>query len=168
MGQRSVSRRENPRTRPEAARAQTKRVPLHEQKSKTGVQWEDEEAAKQFVSRWVNEKDQFGDRTLRFKAAGWEDVSRELVMYCGAEAVTHTDSGLSYLRKQVGLDPRGQPLYARLMRIRKEWYDEDFIAKQRKIDEVEGQIKRTLHDEDGEFYGDVDMQTRLHKGKRKI
>lgn len=168
MGQRSVSRRENSRVRPEAERAATKRVPLHEQKSKTGVQYSDPEKAKGYVDRWVNEKDQFGDRGLRFKAAGFEDVPKTEVMYCGAEAVTHTDSGLSYLRKQVGLDPRGHPLYARLMWIRKEWYDEDFMAKQAKVDLLDGQIKRTLEGSDGEFYGDVDVTTRLHKGKRKI
>ena len=72
------------------------------------------------------------------------------------------------MRKQVGLDQSGQPLFAVLMWIKREWFDEDFEAKMAKIDAVEGQIKRTLQDGDGEFYGDVNMHTRLHKGRRKI
>ncbi len=168
MPQRSVARRENSRVRPEGERAATKRVPLHEQKSKTGVQYVDPEDKKGYEDRWVNEHDQFGDRSLRFKTAGWVDVPREKVLYCGAEAVTHTESGGSFLHKQVGVDPMGKGLFARLMWIRKEWFDEDFIAKQAKIDVMEGQIRRTLAEGDGEFYGDVDISTRLHHGKRRI
>ena len=168
MGQRSVSGRENTRARPEAKRAAKKRVPLHEQKSKTGVEYVDKDEKAGYEDRWVNEHDQFGDRSLRFKAAGFEDVPKSKVLYCGAESVTHTESGTSFLRKQVGLDQRGNPLYARLMWIRKEWYDEDFMAKQAKIDQTEGQIRRTLQDDEGEFYGDVGVSSRLHKGKRKI
>ena len=169
MGQRSVSDRLGAiRERPESKRAANKRVPLYEQKSKTGVEYKDPMDRKRFRDRWVNERDQFGDRTIRFRTAGYEFVPKEKILFCGAESVTNTDTGLSFMRKQVGIDPIGQPLYAVLMWIKMEWFDEDFEAKMAKIDEVEGQIKRTLQSDDGEFYGDVNMTTRLHQGKRKI
>lgn len=169
MPQRSVSDRLSTiRDRPESKRAANERVPLYEQKSKTGVEYKDEQDRERYKDRWVNEKDQFGDRTLRFRTAGYEFVPKEKIQFCGAESVTNTESGLSFMRKQVGIDQSGQPLFAVLMWIKREWYDEDFEAKMAKIDEVEGQIKRTLQQDDGEFYGDVNMTSRLHHGKRKI
>ena len=68
MGQRSVSGRGDAiRARPESKRAANRRVPLYEQKSKTGVEYVDPKDAQRYKDRFVNEKDQFGDRTLRFR-----------------------------------------------------------------------------------------------------
>lgn len=170
MGQRRVSRgnRENPRERPEGERAANERVPMHEQKSKMGIVWVDPDAAACYSPRWVNEVDQFGPRLPRFYLAGWQDVPPEAVRHCGAEAATHTEGGGSFLRKQVGLDRHGVPVFSRLLWIRNEWYQEDQDTKQAKIDATEGQIKRTLQEGEGEYYGDVGVATRLHKGRRKI
>lgn len=169
MGRAELSRgRENPRVRPEGERADTDRVPLHEQKSKLGVVWADASYSERYVARWVNEEDQFGARPPRFQMGGWEYVPREAVRYIGAEAASHTESGGSFFRKQVGIDIHGKPLYARFMWIKREWYDEDQQAKQAKIDAVEGQIKRTLEESDGDFYGDVNVVSRLHRARKKI
>lgn len=84
--------------------------------------------------RWVNDTEA-GMRIDRFKQGGWEVVEKEAVKV-GDKAV---DSG-----SQVGsVTTRyvGQGTQAVLMRILKEWYDEDQEAKQAKLDEIDDAMR---------------------------
>jgi hypothetical protein len=51
------------------------------------------------------------------------------------------DLGDSRIRFLVGLNKEGQPMYAYLMKIRQEWYDEDQADQQSKNDKIDAAIR---------------------------
>jgi hypothetical protein len=85
--------------------------------------------------RWVNDQ---GWRVDRFKEAGYEVVSHD-VMVGDRKATASSAQGSTTV---VPINKQGEK--AVLMRIKKEWYDEDQANKQKSVDESEAAMKREL------------------------
>ena len=107
----------------------------------------------EFEYRWVSDKDDAGARIFVFKEAGYEFVQMEEVSGIGENNVYTTDNVGSIVAR-----PDGSGRYLFLMKIRKEWYDEDQVAKANQIDETELSIKRkrAASADDGQ-YGEVKL-----------
>ena len=91
--------------------------------------------------RWVTDIDEKGSRIYKYKRGGWEMsplINSEGEIIVGEEAVFRTENKEDIIRLHVGA---GQFSY--LMRIKKEYYDEDQRAKAAEIDEVEATIAGT-------------------------
>lgn len=163
-----MANRKEERLRTETLRP--KRVPLLEQRSKMGVHVLDG-SDKEYYYRWVNELDQYGHRIPRFELGGYEIAPNE-VMVGDTGVISHNTSHGTGSKRQTGIDRRGQPMYSILMRIKWEYFDEDFIKKMDKVDATEGDIRRTLEGETGVdgasgVYGDVKLGEKRTIAKRK-
>lgn len=137
---------QNQTTRTEEVARPKQRVPLHGMhRDVLTVQGKD----KAFVYRWVKDVDETGQRIFRFKEAGYEFApSNGLTI--GEHSVYKSDKVSSAIvRRSSGTD--GQWLY--LMRIKREWYDEDQAAKLDYIKERKGELI-AQKDAPG-FYGDL-------------
>lgn len=86
-----------------------------------------------FVYRIVNDED---DRITRFKDGGYELVPDETVKV-GDNRANAASSMSSMKQLSVG---GGKKAY--LMRIRKDWYDEDQKEKQKRVDDQEATTKK--------------------------
>lgn len=98
-----------------------------------------------YVGRVIND---IPGRLAAAIEGGYEFVSREDAPNWGADEVTpgNSDPGTKVSRV-VGTNPDGTPLRGYLMRIRKEWYDEDQDAKMKRVDETADAIRHGTHDE---------------------
>jgi hypothetical protein len=85
-----------------------------------------------YVYRIVNDS---GDRINEFLEAGYELVPEDSVKV-GDKRVNKASSEGSNAQISVG---QGQKAF--VMRIRKEWYQEDQAAKQQRVDQLEATIK---------------------------
>jgi hypothetical protein len=83
--------------------------------------------------RWVNQTD---DRLTMYEEAGWEYVKEKVKVGDGKRPEEAKQIG-SAVKKPVGRD-----VVAYLMRIKKEWYQEDQDAKSEKIKETMKELKR--------------------------
>lgn len=99
-----------------------------------------------YVYRFVNDT---GSRVANFQSAGYEIV-RDENLVVGDNRVF--DPSASETGKKV-ISNDGIVSY--LMRIKKEWHEEDQAAKQAYIDETEGAIKQTASQ--GADYGSVKL-----------
>ena len=117
----------------------TKRIPISGQRDIMAVTGIDQE---NYVYRWVNDK---GVRIDQFKQAGYETVEQDGKIMLGA-ASTQT---LGSVIKVVVDRNTGQE--AILMRIRKEWYDEDRAADAAEIARSEESMFRQLKEADGRY-----------------
>lgn len=108
-----------------------KRVPLSgTERNILGVRNKDP----RFVYRWVNV---INDRIPRFQDGGYEPVTREMIGD-HEDAKVDTSKGTSSIaEKGVGMGMK-----AILMRIPREFYEEDQKAKQMRVDEIEASMKR--------------------------
>ncbi len=106
----------------------TKRTPINGQRSILNVKGKDPE----YSYRIVNDVD---DRINEFLERGYEIVTEESVVVGDKRVAKPTQSG-SAVELSVG-----QGTKAFLMRIKKEWYDEDQAVKQAKVSEIENQMK---------------------------
>jgi len=88
-----------------------------------------------FVYRWVND---VAGRIQKFKEGGYEVVTQDLEV--GQAAVDRGSKLGSAITKSVG----GQ-VTAVLMRIPKEWYDEDQAAKMAEVDALEVAMRDAAH-----------------------
>ncbi len=91
-----------------------------------------------FVYRFVVDKMERGARMMRFERGGWtyariDDLHGGITV--GEESVYKSKDHGSIVRF-----PSGEGLFSYLMKIKKEWYDEDQAAKAAAIDEVEQTI----------------------------
>lgn len=107
------------------------RVPLHEQRDVMNVSDRDPD----YHYRWVNDVEQ-GQRVMKFQKAGYE-VVQDKVAVGDPTVESKTDNTSSVNTKYVGNNMK-----AILMRIPKEWYEEDQAAKQAKVDESEYLMKQ--------------------------
>ena len=98
-----------------------------------------------FVYRWVNDTQ---GRIDLFLKGGYEFVQEDLAV--GDKSVDSTSDISSMVSKGVG---GGTTAY--LMRISKEFYEEDRAAANRAIDENEADMKRTLNSGKDGTYGSV-------------
>jgi hypothetical protein len=85
--------------------------------------------------RWFND---VGDRINEAVESGREYVLKEDVVL---DASMEKPGLGSCVSKCVGKHPDGSPKMAYLLRIRKEWYDEDQIEKQKAADLVDQSIR---------------------------
>lgn len=119
------------------------RTPLHDQKDKINIK----EMDPNYHYRWVTSNNPTDpDRVERFKRGGYEVVGGNVkVGDSTVEDLTTRSSGA--VERYMG---QGQK--AVLMRIRRDWYEEDQAAKQKEIDALEQQMKReALQDRYGRF-----------------
>lgn len=73
---------------------------------------------------------------------GYEFVTPDEIDGVGVNVVSrNTDIG-DKIRFLVGKNDQGLPLYAYLMKIRQEWYDEDLREQQQKVDVIDDAIRR--------------------------
>jgi len=102
-----------------------------------------------YVYRWVNDNND--GRIDRFKIGGYEFVEQGDHVV-GDRDVDSSRGTSSHITKMVGKD-----VTAYLMRIKKEFYEEDQIAKATAILDTEEDIKRELNSgqEDKGTYGEV-------------
>ena len=122
--------------RKEARKAgKVSRVPFGQHKLKLQLSDIDREAldSKGFVTRWVND---VGGRLNQAQAGGWAFVDPEEATSLGASAVHDPNTSLGKQVRQV-VSKGKDPIFAYLMKIRKEFYDEDQKAKMDEIDEME-------------------------------
>lgn len=98
-----------------------------------------------YVYRWVNDTD---GRIARFRAAGYEFVEHEVgVGQRTTDSAKGVEKGWS---KDVG-----QGITAYLMRIKREWFEEDQAAKQANVDRSEESLFRQLNKGGDGSYGKV-------------
>ena len=86
-----------------------------------------------------------GDRVLQLQEMGYEVVTDKTVKVGDRRVAVPTAEGTP-VKVSVGKDANGSPQYAYVMRIKKEYWDEDQKAKQEVIDETERQMKRDIRD----------------------
>lgn len=134
VNQNRAPRRGRPSVRESGGRS--RRIPLGVAELKLEVP----EAANDpdHVYRWINDKP---GRLQRAIAGGWEYVE-DHAMQIGTGSTTRNSEQDSRISQIVGKNENGFPLYAYLMRIKREWYDEDQSVKQAAIDEVQKTIER--------------------------
>jgi len=94
------------------------------------------------VARWVND---VSDRIIRFREGGWEFITDTGVCVGEKTVEASRDCG-STIRRLVGTGPNNEPLYAYLMAISKDWYNEDQERKQDRVDELEESIYERAQD----------------------
>jgi hypothetical protein len=110
----------------------------------------------------VHDVSENGQRIHRFLMGGWEFAPKENLSI-GSEMVFTSENVGSIVRVPGG---RGEYLY--LMRIPKEWFEEDRAAKADTILETERKVtrKRQRDDEDGDYgEGKVSSSVPLLGGK---
>lgn len=111
-----------------------KRIPVSGNRDILTVQGKDPN----YVYRFVND---VPGRIAKFQAAGYEVVDHDATI--GGVTVDSSKGTDSTKSKIVGQDRlTGNAVEAYLMRIPKEYYEEDQAAKQQKIDEKEIAMKR--------------------------
>lgn len=126
-----------------------KRVPLHAQRV-LDVDNKDPN----FEYRVVNE---LPGRIDKFLKAGWETVSGD-VSTSDAGRVQDASQLGSVTRRVVNKSARADAQTAILMRIPKEYYDEDQLAKQRQVDEKEASFDPTKNKDDHGYAAQLDKK----------
>lgn len=91
-----------------------------------------------YVPRWVNDK---GARISQALQGGYEPVLKDDRIAAGAAGEDRNSDMGSWVSQIVGTKEDGSPMRAYLMRIKREWYDEDQKAKQKQVDAIDEAIK---------------------------
>ncbi len=134
------------------------RVPVSSSRAPLIVRGFDHE---NFMGRWVLDLD---DRLAIFLAGGWEFVHKTGIVSAGEATIDSSKQGQdTRVSKPAG---RGLTLY--LMRIPKEFYKEDQLAKQREIDRTERAMTQpgSATVNEGVDYGRISVGNR--KGKEVL
>jgi len=100
-----------------------------------------------YVSRWVNERDQQGDRLQRFLDGGYEFVLRNTGIIPGDTAV---DGGNQDLGSRISRRVSSDGMKAYLMKIPKKLYDQDQKAKKKEGPDRIDQMLNLGHGAEGE------------------
>ncbi len=136
-------RKERPSSEEARADSRPKRIPVSGQRDILTVPNMDPA----YVYRWVNDEP---GRIAKFLEASYEFVPVEGQVGDATVDSSHSiESAVSKTVKRTG----GQ---AYLMRIRKEYYDEDFLAKMQKIDDGEKALFHKLQNDEGR-YGHINV-----------
>lgn len=127
-----------------------KRTPVSGSRDVLAVQLR-KDVRSRFSPRWVKDVDVNGSRVLRFLNAGYTFVRAEEVDSVGAESVQKASDVGNVIRVPAGKEytASGAPMYLYLMKIPKEFYEEDQSAKQQKISELEDQISDDFYETSG-------------------
>lgn len=116
----------------------TRRTPINGTRNRLNVRGQEPG----YVYRIVNDVD---DRVQTFQEIGYEVVTDKSVSIGDKRIANPTQEG-SPVTVSVG-----QGINGILMRQKKEWYDEDQAAKQKRVDDLESSMYRDKNDEG--FYG---------------
>lgn len=131
-----------------------KRTPVGGYRDKLTVHYKDEKHREKFADRWVLDTHENGPRILAFKDALWEFVPAEEATI-GVSHVLETEGVGSIIRRPAG--GNGQYLY--LMRLPREYYDEDQAEKQKYVDATEEDLTRpdslSQDIDEGGVYGSI-------------
>lgn len=100
-----------------------------------------------YVVRWVNDVD---NRIRMFERGGWVKVTEDVDI--GDRTVDSSNSKQSFATKYVGAN-----VTAYLMKIRRDWYEEDQANKERAIKEKEEDLRRQNERAEGR-YGSVSIK----------
>lgn len=116
------------------------RVPMSGHRSKLQLSESDRKALDEagFVPRWVNDVDGRVEQAL---AGGYVYVEPEEAKSVGQMALHEGNSDLNGRVSKIVSKGGGQPIRAYLMKIKKEFYDEDQAAKQARNDEIEDALR---------------------------
>ena len=127
-----------------------KRVPINGFRDKLSVEGCDPN----YVYRWVLDSNEGGQRIMQCSAASYEFVTSDQGITVGQGSVYKSDNVGSIIRTPGG---NGDFLY--LMRIPKEFHDEDKLAKDKKINDIENGMKRSTGKSAGadDLYGSVEI-----------
>lgn len=106
------------------------RIPMSEMGGKLTVLGKNPD----FEYYWAYDSKENGHNCLKFKLAGWEFCTTDEGLVIGDAFVYNTGTEGSVYRVPAGRTDEG---YLFLMKIRKEWYDEDTKKAQKRIDETE-------------------------------
>lgn len=106
----------------------------------------------EFEYRWVLDKDETGQRIYRFTNAGWTFVNRDAENLDIGENTVFKSSGHGNIYRV----PAGGGQYLYLMKIHKEWYEEDIVNQQKQIDELEQTMIHREQQEAGR-YGSISL-----------
>lgn len=90
-----------------------------------------------YKMRWVNDVD---DQIFAATEGGYEHVSKDEVPNIGDRNVVSVEGIGSVVSKRVGAKENGEPMYAYLMKIEKELYDEDQELKEEQLTGREGDL----------------------------
>lgn len=114
-----------------------------------------------YVPRWLNDEP---GRLPRAQNAGYEFVSQDEAPEIGANEVTpgNVDLGTRICRL-VGTGDDDKPLYAYLMKIKEEWYNEDQVTKLEAVNKVdkaihEGTVGLTPSDQQSSYVKQIDVR----------
>lgn len=152
-----VSKKGPGRPRKDESRAEStgarpaKRIPISGFRDKLTVGGLDTD---RFVYRWVLDNNEGGQRIMACSAAGYEFVTNEQGLTVGQGNVYKSENVGSIIRTPGG---NGDFLY--LMRILKEFHDEDSKAKEDKNQAIENGMKRSASKSAGadDLYGSVEI-----------
>lgn len=105
----------------------------------------------EFVYRWITVNSANKESKLtKFKAGGYEHVDHDVVV--GIESIRVPEATDGVVTRNVG---GGDTAY--LMRIRRDWYEEDQAAKQHEVDLSEADITSKSDYDDKGRYGEIDL-----------
>jgi len=125
-----------------AIKERARRTPINGTRNKLNVRGQEPG----YVYRIVNDTD---DRIQTFQEMGYEIVSDKNVTVGDKRIANPTQEG-SPVKVSVG-----QGVQAYLMRQKKDWYDEDQLAKQKQVDELESSMHKETSGEG--FYGKLKL-----------
>lgn len=115
--------------------SQRKRVPIGGRRTKLQLSQNELDALKDYKLRWINDSQ---GRIPAAEAGGYEFVSPEEASSLGEGAIHAGNSDLGARVSKV-VDRHGTRAY--LMKIRKDWYDEDQAEKEKQNALVDQQLR---------------------------
>lgn len=112
--------------------ARPSRIPIGEARDVLSVQGKDSDRK----YRWVNDE-AGGERLAMFEGAGYRFETDKSNLTVGTRKVSDSSGEGSKISKYAGVDREGNKVFAYLMSISRDWYEEDQELKAQKIDELE-------------------------------
>jgi hypothetical protein len=106
---------------------------------------------------WVSDID---NRLVQYQESGYTFVDHAVTV---GDDLLHADQE-GRIKRRVGKKADGSPEMGYLMRIKREWYEEDMAAYAETVNATEAEIYRELNDGSDGRYGKVDIG---HGGKRR-
>ena len=142
------------RSQDRQGKGRKQRVPLGTPRSKMAVEGKDPN----FTYRWVNDQ---GGRIQQAEQASYEFVKAgDVTVGSGVDRNSETGDQVSQI---VGTKEDGSPMRAYLMRIKREFYEEDQNAKQEEVDAKDAAIQSGSVSgqpgQDGRYVSNINYET---------
>lgn len=139
------------------SRTRRERTPFSASRKRLEVRYVDKDFENKFHAHWFNDQD---GRVERAQEAGYEFVTPQEVVGVGEREVHSGNTDLnSKVSRVVGRADGNQPIRAYLMKLQRDWYEEDQAKKQEANDLVDKAIRagKAGGAEIGNRYGDVKL-----------